>query len=264
MIQASFRLVRSLFRLRAFILSMAAKEMRGLHRGAIFGIGWFVLRPLIYVCAFVAILTQLFNVRTGDSGNLAYAGYILSGLVIWTALQQQLSEAPSLMRDRNEFLKQIAYPIETLPCVSLLANAAAPIVGLFVYVVFAIFAGTFSWTLIFLPIPLLLISVMLIGVSWLMMMVGLVFRDLREIVGLLLSIMIYASPVLLSEKMVPPDIWNLLLLNPLAHPIICVRDVLVGELHISSWIVLTALALFCFVFGALVLDRLRLRINEYL
>ena len=244
---------------------MAMREMQGMHRGALLGVAWLVLRPLIQVTFFVVIIAYVFRVQLGEGvGTFDYTLYVLSGLIVWQSLQRALEEAPSLVRDRMEFLKQTVYPLETLPLTGLVINALSPAAGFAVYLVLAIVNGSFAWTILLLPIPVALLIAFVMGMSWMMMIVGVMVKDLREIVSVILALLIYVSPVLISEKMVTPFVWDLLLLNPLAHIIICFRDVLFGAFHSISWIIFSAMTFFSLLIGAWVVHRMKLYINEYL
>ncbi len=257
--------LRVLFKYWSFSLAMALRDIKAVNKGAVFGIFWLVIRPLIQVLVLVVIVTQIFKVRSGVALDASeYGLHVLSGIIIWQALQRPLEEAPSLIRERMEILKQIVYPVITLPVTALVRGALAPAVGLSVYVLLAGFSGKLSWTIIFLPVPIILLFIMALGASWVMMIIGVVLKDLREIVAVLLGMLMYLSPVLLSEDMVGEKVWGYILLNPLAHIVIAFRDVLSGNLHILSWAIFILIAIGCFLIGAVLINKMKIAINEYI
>jgi len=248
-----------------FARAMAARDLKSQNKGSVLGLGWLVLRPLIHVVAYVMIVTYIFQVQFGsNAGPFAYALYILSGLIPWQAVQRSLEEAPSLVRDRMDLVKQVVYPIETLPVTSIVTSGVGPAVGMLIYIVLSLVSGQLSWTLLFLPVPIALLVALQLGMSWLFMIIGVVLKDLREIVSVVLALLVYFSPVLLTEDMVGRHLWDLVLLNPLAHVVICFRDVLQGTVHVTSWVVFSILAGAAFVVGAWIVQRAKITINEYL
>jgi lipopolysaccharide transport system permease protein len=256
---------RSLLANWTFARAMAARDLKGLNKGAVLGLAWIVIRPLIQVAAYVVIVTYVFGARLGpDAGPLDYALYVLPGLIAWQAMQRTLEEAPSLIRDRMEVLKQVVYPVETLPLTAMFSSLLGPAVALALYLMLALAQQQLPWSALLLPLPLALLVVMMLGASYLFMVAGVLLKDLREIVGVLLGLMIYFSPVLLSPEMVGERIWSLIMLNPLAHVVICFRDVLRGGFHPESWLVFAAGAAIVFALGSLVIHRAKLTINEYL
>lgn len=257
--------IGSLVRFWPFSVAMAARDLRSMNKGALLGVAWLVIKPLSQVVVIVTIVSFIFKLRLGEgTDGFDYPLHILSGLVVWQALQRTLEEAPSLIRARMDMLKQIVYPVETLPVTTLLQSAVGSAVGMTIYLVLAALAGKLSWTVILLPIPLVVLVLLSLGASWVMMIVGVIFKDLREIVSVALGLLMFLSPVLLSEAMVGEKVWGWVMLNPLAHVIIAFRDVFQGTFHPQSWAIFVTMAVFCFLAGAWVINRMKIQINEYL
>jgi lipopolysaccharide transport system permease protein len=244
---------------------MAAREMKGSTKGSVFGLGWVVVRPFIQVAVYVVIVTYVFGARLNPTaGPYDYALFVLSGLFGWQILQRGLEESTSLIRDRMDILKQVVYPIETLPVSTFLSAAIAPAIVLLVYLVLATIGSKLSWSMVLLPVPLALLLLLILGLSWTFMVIGVILKDLREIISVLLGLTIYLSPVLISETMVSPRIWSLILLNPISHVIIAFRDVFEGTFHSVSWVVFAIGAVVAVVVGSAVITRARVTINEYI
>jgi lipopolysaccharide transport system permease protein len=248
-----------------FACAMAARDLKGSTRGAVLGVAWLVLRPFIQLVAYVAVVSYVFGARMGpEAGPLDYTRYVLSGMIAWQLLQRTLEEAPSLVRDRMEILKQVIYPIETLPLSLLLASLLGPAVALGIFLILSAASGELHWGLLLLPVAIALLVILVLGLSWIMMITGVVLKDLREIVAVVFGLMIYFSPVLLAEAMVGRDLWRLVLLNPFAHVVISFRDVLLGQFHPLSWGVFAALSGLSLFLGAWVVSRAKVLINEYI
>lgn len=259
------KLVISLVEKWPFARAMAAREMKGAAKGAVFGLGWIVIRPFIQVAMYVVIVTYIFGARLGPAaGAFDYALFVLAGLFGWQILQRGLEDSTSLIRERMDILKQVVYPIETLPLTTVLASAIGPAVVLAVYLVLAFISGKLVWSMLLLPIPLTLLLLLLLGLSWTLMVAGVILKDLREIVAVVLGLLVYLSPVLISQSMVSPRVWNLILLNPLSHVVISFRDVLEGAFHPVSWCIFAFGTAAALCIGSFVLTRARITINEYI
>ncbi len=248
-----------------FARAMAAREMKTSTKGSVLGLAWLVARPFIQVAVYVFIVTYVFGARLSPtSGPLDYAVYVLSGMFGWQILQRGLEDSTSLIRDRMEILKQVVYPIETLPLTTFLISSVGPAIVLGVYLLLAAVSGHLSWTIVLLPVPLTLLFVLLLGLSWFFMVVGVIFKDLREIISVVLGLTIYVSPVLLNQAMVSPRIWDVIMLNPISHVVIAIRDVLEGTFHPASWIVFAGGTVISLLIGTAVITRARVTINEYI
>ena len=187
-----FDLLNRLIDKLPFAQAMASRELKGLNKGAMLGMGWLVLRPFIQVVAYVAIVTFVFGARLNpQAGPVDYALHVLAGLFAWHILQRALEDSCSLIRDRMEILKQVAYPIETLPITAFLVTAIGPAILLSVYLILAGISGTLVPSVLLLPLPLALLFAMLLGLSWLFMVVGVVLKDLREVISVMMALLIY-------------------------------------------------------------------------
>lgn len=258
-------IISSVVRNRVLIWEMALRDLKGATRGTVVGHAWVVLSPLIQAAAYVAIVTWVFGARVRPgAGPLDYALYVLGGMAVWQFVARCLQDASTLVRDRMELVKQVIYPLETLAATSMVVNATGPLVVLSLYLVTGAVTGHASATWLLLPVPVALTALFVIGCAWIFSIAGVVLKDLREIVSVILGLLIFMSPVLLSEQMVGQSLWQLVLLNPLSHVIICFRDVLEGQFHALSWALLTAMAGFALFTGAWVIRRTKILINEYI
>lgn len=256
-------LVRALWINRWLAWEMAKRELQAVNKGTILGFGWLVLRPAIQMAAYVIIVSFIFSVRSPGGGHFSYALFMLGGMAPWQFTTRVLEDAPSLIRSRIDTLKQVVYPLEILPITSLVMAAVGPTVLLALYIIVGAISGQLHWTLLLLPVPVAILAALLLGSSWALMVIGLVFVDLREMIGVLFGLIIYMSPVVLSQKMVPATIWRFILLNPLSHIIICFRDVYQAEFHPWSWAIFSGMTAFALVIGIFALASAKQIFSEY-
>lgn len=250
---------------RELIWEMALRDLKAMNKGAFLGYLWLVISPLVQVAAYVLIVSFVFKSRLGEgTGPLDYALYVLSGMIPWQIMARSVQEAPSLIRERMELVKQVIYPIETLPLTSLIVSSFGSLVSFGLFLILTLVVGSFHWTFFLLPILFLLLAVFVLGISWIFSIVGVLIKDLREIVTVLLGLLIYLSPVVVSREMVGEKIWGYILWNPLSHVVICFRDVFEARFHLSSWAIYAAISLLAFLAGDWVITRTKLLINEYI
>ena len=257
--------VLSLVKNRELVRETAIRELKSLNKGSALGNLWLFLRPLLQTGAYVIIVAYVFKMRLRpDSSPLDYATYVLSGMVPWQLVVQAIAASPSLVRGQVTLVKQVVYPIETLPLTNLAVAMFTSLVTFGLYLLLALKTGTLQWTCLLLPIPFLLFVIFTIGISWILMMLGVLFKDLREVVSIIVSLLVFMSPVLTSRQMVGDATWRFILCNPLAHIIICFRDVFNSEYHPTSWLIFVAMAFSTLLVGGYVVSRTRLMVNEYI
>jgi lipopolysaccharide transport system permease protein len=255
----------SILKNRELIWEMAFRDLKGANKGAILGFFWVGISPLIQVAAYVIIVSFIFRVKlNSNAGPFDYALYVLSGMIPWQVMTRSISEAPMLIRSNTEIVKQVIYPIETLPLTNLLVGSFGGLVNLIVFVLLFLIVGHVKWTLIFLPLPIFFLLLFILGISWIFSVTGVILKDLREMVTVILMLMVYFSPVILNDSMVGESVWRFIMLNPLSHIIISFRDVFWGNFHFWSWLIFLFMSLGAFLIGHLVIMKAKRIINEYI
>jgi len=255
----------SIIQNKQLVWEMAKRDLKGTNAGSILGILWLVLNPLLQTTVYVVIVSVVFRTRLGQSNGLFdYALYVLSGMIPWQIMMKSLQESPSIIRDRIDLVKQVIYPIETLPMTSIIVGSFGALINLLILMLLYSATLNIKWSIIFIPIPFILLVLFLLGIAWIFSIAGVLLKDLREIVNVLLNLMVYISPVLIVQDMVSPKIWTYILYNPLAHIIICFRDVFQTTFHPVSWACFVSLTFISFLLGAWVITRAKILINEYI
>jgi lipopolysaccharide transport system permease protein len=241
----------SVYRNRVLAWEMGRRDLLVFNKGTVLGFSWLIVRPLIQVSAYVVIVSIIFRVPfDSDKGRFGFILYVLSGTVPWQLMTSVLQEAPSYVRSRIELLKQVVFPLEILPITNIIVAALGPLISLAVYFVLAGSVGALHWSVLLLPVPLVLLFIFVLGCAWFLMVVGMLFVDLREVVAIVMGMLVYMSPVVLTEKAVGPAIWHLLNFNPLFHVVICFRDVFEAEFHPLNWVLFVGISVAALLAGS--------------
>ena len=82
-------------------------------------------------------------------------------------------------------------------------------------------------TIILLPVVLLPILFLVLGLSWFLSSLGIFIRDIRPIVGVLVTVAMFLSPVFYPLNAVPAGLRSYMYLNPLTISLEHVRSVLI-------------------------------------
>jgi lipopolysaccharide transport system permease protein len=263
MLSDAARIGHSVWRHRQFALAMAVRDLKGSHRGSVLGMAWLVIRPAVVIAAYLFIVLKVFRVSLPEFDTTAqYLVHVLSGMVAWVGLQRCFEEAPVLVRDRMEVLKQITYPVETLPFSAVVPALIPSAVVLLALVALLAVEGRFPANAAAFPLALALLAGFMTGASWVLMIAGAVLRDLKEIIAVLMGLAVYASPIFFTERMVGPRVWTVIEANPLSHIVFCFQDVFTGTAHPWSWTLFALMAAGLLVLGAWLTGKVKLVLAE--
>ena len=76
---------------------------------------------------------------------------------------------------------------------------------------------------------MILTFMLLIGIGWIFSVIGIFIKDLKEILTVFFSFIIYLTPVVINKNMVNDYYWNIIMMNPFSHLIICFRNIYYAE-----------------------------------
>ena len=166
----------------------------------------------------------------------------------------------TVLRQKN-LVTKVIFPLELLPLVPVLTAFVESMFGLMALITFvAVTSQTIHGTLLLLPIVWLPQLLMTIGLAYLTSALTVFLRDIPQLLGIVLNLWFYATPVLYPADLIPNPIRTLVFwFNPLAAIAEMHRDiVLVGEIsHWQVWSVATVVSGCLFVLGYLTYQKLR-------
>jgi lipopolysaccharide transport system permease protein len=258
----------STWRHRQLLRRMAERDLRQRYVGSALGFAWAVLNPLLFVSIYAIIFTFIFGGRLSPGAPTAqYALYVVTGLLPWVSFSEVATRSTQAMGEYRNLVKYVVFPVQILPLTSLYATAFSQLVGLAAVLVFAVLVrGGLDPTVLLLPLVLLFQFVFLAGVAWFLGAVGAVFRDVKEILQVLLMIGMFLTPIFYVETLLPRPLRLLILLNPLTHLVRLYRDVLlgVGLQHPESFVTFGLMSLVLLLLGFLAFERTRLFLSDIL
>jgi lipopolysaccharide transport system permease protein len=253
-------LISSVVQYRELLWEMTRRDLLERQAGLAFGAFWVLGQPLLMMLVYVFVFSFVFKVRlgTGDVG-LDYTAFLLAGLVPWLAFTEALGRAPTCITENASLVKQIVFPVEILPLKIVLSTLVIIGVGLAFPVGLMVFSGT-AKPIFWLLLPITIITQLLLatGLAYAIAVVGVFFRDIRNIVQLFLMIGLFAHPILYPPGMLPKWAEIGFQLSPFSHIIWIYRDSMLGNFsHPISWFVAPTLSIACLVIGYRMFRSLR-------
>ena len=218
------------------VLHLARRELAATHRRTILGWAWPVTRQLVQLTVLVFIFSTVL-----DLGIENYPAFIFSGLVAWSWFSTALGAASSSLISQRNLVFQSRFPSFVLPLVSIAVPLVDVLIALPILALLVARGSELSWTVVMLPLLLLIQLVLLAGIGWLTAATSVYLRDVPQIVALGLTVLFYLTPVFYPLARVPADYRWLLSLNPMAVLIESYRSVLLDG-GVPDWTALGTVA----------------------
>ncbi|WP_147653415.1 ABC transporter permease [Vulcaniibacterium gelatinicum] len=240
-------LVASLRHHRGLIRQLVRQEIVGRYRGSFMGLAWSLLTPILMLLIYTFVFSVVFGARWGglpQGGKAAFAVVLFAGMAVFNVFADVVVRAPTLVVANANYVKRVVFPLEVLPVVQM-GNALFHFgVSLLAWLVAAwLVLGGVPWTAWLLPLVLGPLVLGTLGLAWLLASLGVFVRDLAQTVGLLVTALLFLTPIFYPLEAIPPEYRAWFGLNPLAHVVEQARALLIagevpgaGELALA-WVV---------------------------
>ncbi len=225
------------------------------------GFFWSFINPLLLLLIYNFVFSTVMpGVRPADLEP--YALFMFCGILPWTWFSSSLLESSSTLLSGGNLIKKVLFPAEVLPIVTVLANMAHFFLGLPILVGFLVYyrRPLDPVELLWFPVVVAVQLVLTTGLALLLSALTVHFRDLKDLLGNLLTLWFFATPIIYPISQAPDYMRWAMNLNPMTHLAISYQEVLfyVGPHGHWRWLMsLAALAVFVFLLGYFVFDRLR-------
>jgi lipopolysaccharide transport system permease protein len=248
----SARYIRSHWRL---LLRVTAQELRLRHAGSILGLAWIAVGPLLILGVYSVVYLEVFKLRGHhiyDLSSLSFVIYIFCGLVPYLSVAEAMTRGVASVITNKAVLNNTVYPIDLTPVQAALGAQAILAVGLPLVVVGATLTGHAHATLALVPVVWLLMFIWLVGVNWIISMLNVAFRDLQNLLAVILMILLVGSPFAYTVSELAPVVRPIVYLNPFAYFVIAYQQLIVLGHVPSAWhvAVLVLMPLLTFALGS--------------
>lgn len=246
-IPGPFAPLQSIWQHRLLVLRLARRDLEARYRGSVLGLFWAVLTPLLMMGVYTFVFSVVFQARWGNSsgGKAEFALLLLSGLILFTVFSDCVARAPGLMLENVSYIKKVVFPLEILPAVTLAVALANATIGFVILEIFAaLLFGVPPLTTLLFPLILLPLCLFTLGVTWFLSSLGVFLRDIKQMVGVLVTVLMFLSPIFYPVSAIPEAYRPLILLNPLTLLLEHAREALFwGRVpNPLEWLACTAVA----------------------
>ena len=259
--------LRRLIRHRGLIQTLVVRELKARYRGSVLGYLWSFINPLLLLIVYTIVFSVVLPGFRGIDLE-PYALFLFCGLLPWTWFSSALLESANSLIAGGNLIKKVLFPAEILPIVAVLSNMfhfffALPVLGAFL--IFYAIAGQLPGPLrvselIWLPLVIAVQFMLTLGFSLILSALTVHFRDIKDLLGNLLTLWFFATPIIYPMSMVPAGGKFLMDLNPFTHLAISYQEILFYDGPFGHWkwlVVLAAGSIVLTAIGYGLFDRLR-------
>lgn len=246
--------IQAIRRVTELASHLALRELASRHRFTALGWAWPLTRQLAQLGVLLVVFTSILNLGIDN-----YALFLFVGLIAWTWFSAAVSAGTNAVTANGHLLRQPRCPAAALPLAPVLTALVDVLIAIPVLLAMVIASETLDPAVVAIPLIAAIQLLLTAGIVWFTSASAVYFRDIPQLVIVVLLLAFYLTPVFYDVARVPPEYQDVLELNPLAVLIEAYRDVLIdGRLpEFAPLAILTAFSAAVAAAGLATFNRLR-------
>lgn len=223
-----------------FVYVMTLKEIKARYKRVFLGFIWVILNPILQMLV-IGFVFQFFIPVKIDN----YFYFLFSGLLPWNFFSYTIIKCTPLILNERYLIQKAHFPREALILSVVFSNLFHFLISLVLFICLALFLGLFQLSQLFaLLFAIFLIIILVIGISLLLATLFVKFRDIKFIIQAIVPLWFYATPVMYTRSLLPEQIRNLIILNPMTGIVELFQSVFMKGIIVIDWT--SVIWAFCF------------------
>ena len=236
---------------RELLAELTKREIKARYKQSILGYAWVILVPLVNLVVMTVVFSYFFKLPTG---NIPYALYLFTGLIPWTFTSNAITAATGSLSSNSSLITKIYLPREVFPVAAISAKLIDLLLSFIILLIFIpLFGQSFHLSFLLLPVIFFFNLLLVLGISFILSAINVFFRDVENMLSVLLMVWMYLTPIVYPPEIIPAKIRPFFSLNPLMPIINSYRNIILYGVNppTDSFIYAAVSSIAIFVIGYL-------------
>ena len=228
-IESLLRVPLEIFRDRAMFVTLVKNDFQARFAGSYLGLFWAYVQPVITILLYWFVFQ--FGLRSGNVSDHPFILFLMSGLVPWFYFSESWGGASGSLVEYNYLVKKVVFNVNFLPAIKV---CSALFVHLFfvgiVLVLSLVYGYGFHPYLLQLIYYIFCTALLVLGLSYMTAAFTVFFRDMTQIVNIMLTIGVWMTPIMWNaQTTMPGPLQTVFKLNPMYYVVDGFRDALLNR-----------------------------------
>lgn len=221
-------LVKELVDNRTMILRLGKNDFKTRFAGSYLGIIWAFIQPVVTVLVYWFVFQVGF--RSSPVDNFPFVLWLTTGMVPWFFFSEAWNSGTNSLTDYTYLVKKVVFNISTIPVVKIVSALFVHVFfvafTMFLYVLYGYKPDIYWLQVIYYSFCLL---VMVTALAYLCSAIMVFFRDLSQIINVVLQVGIWLSCIMWSVDMLPERVRWVMYFNPIYYIVSGYRTALITK-----------------------------------
>lgn len=256
-----------IFKEGKLIFNLAKNDFKTKYAGSYLGIIWAFIQPVIMIVVYWFALD--IGLRSGNMVDHPFVLWLMCGLVPWFFFAEALGSGTNALMDYSYLVKKVVFHIDILPIVKVISALFIHLFFVTIVIILHAFYGYYP-DLYTLQIPyyILALFLLVLGICYLTSAVVIFFKDLSQIIGIILQVGIWATPIMWDPSRISEKVNQIMKINPLYYIVNGFRDALLNKVWFFEHPLWSAgfwlAVVMTFLVGRLIFKKLRVHFADVL
>lgn len=206
-------LIGDLYNYRELLKTNIKKDIGGKYKKSALGILWSFINPLLQIAVYAWVFQVILK---SDIPN--YVIYLCCGIIPWQFFSSVVLRGAATVVDNGNIVKKVYFPRIILPISVVSSECINFMISTVIIFGFVIFGGIgLSINILWYFVILAIQFIVSIGVAMITSSITVYFRDLMHILGIIIQLLFYATPIAYSIKAVPENLQWIVKINPMSY-----------------------------------------------
>ncbi|MDD6203062.1 MAG: ABC transporter permease [Lachnospiraceae bacterium] len=259
-----------LYQNRRLIWKLAKNDFKKRYAGSYLGAVWAMVQPVVTVVMYYIVFDVIMNARAqmaAGSVDVPYVLFLTAGLVPWFYFNEALTNGTNALVEYNYLVKKVVFKISILPIIKVIA---ATFIHVFFAGILILIACIYGYYPSIYTIQLVYYSfcmfVLVLALSYSTCAIMVFFKDIAQIISIMLQIGMWATPILWDINGIGPTMQMIVKINPVVYIVNGYRSAIYEktwffeDFYSTMYFWIFTVVIFCI--GALIFKRLKVHFAD--
>ena len=257
---------------RRLIWKLAKNDFKKRYAGSYMGMAWAMVQPVVTVLMYWIVFDKVFNTRSqlvASGIEVPYVLFLTAGLVPWFYFSEALTQGTMALLEYSYLVKKVVFKISILPIVKVIGamfiHSFFVLVLLVISICYGYYPSVYTLQIFYYTFCCFML---VLGISYMTCAIVVFFRDLAQIISIVLQIGMWATPILWDISMLPDTAKTIFKINPMVYIVNGYRSSMYEQVwffeHFYSstcfWIITATL----FIIGSLIFKKCKVHFADVL
>lgn len=267
-VESLLRVPLEIFRDRTMFMTLVKNDFQARFAGSYLGLFWAFIQPVITIVLYWFVFQ--FGLRSGNVSNHPFILYLMAGLIPWFYFSEAWNGSTGSLIEYSYLVKKVVFNVGFLPAIKVFSALFVHLFFVFIILVMGMIYGYgIHPYLLQLPYYIFCTAFLVLGLSYITAACTVFFKDMTQIVNIVLTIGIWMTPIMWNAKTTMSGPMQLIFrLNPVYYIVDGFRDTLLEKVWFWDkpvWsIYFWCFAIVVYLIGVKMFNRLKVHFSDVL